>query len=77
MVRAELTTKLQLTDADLDRGGYRIVTTIDKRAQDAAVAAVQARMPLGCRRPARRPGCHRPGDGAIRAMCGGGALRLR
>ena len=71
MVRAELTTKLQLTDADLDRGGYRIVTTIDKRAQDAAVAAVQARMPQGVDDLHVGLAAIAPGDGAIRAMYGG------
>lgn len=37
MVRDELRTKLDLTDADLARGGYRITTTIDKQADRKSV----------------------------------------
>ncbi|MDO4900665.1 transglycosylase domain-containing protein [Actinomyces sp.] len=40
MVRAELEAKAGMEPENIDTGGYRIVTTIDKKNQDAAVAAV-------------------------------------
>jgi 1A family penicillin-binding protein len=40
-VRDEVLHNTDLTENDLDRGGLRIVTTIDKSVQDKAVAAVQ------------------------------------
>ena len=69
----ELRSKLKLTDADIDRGGLRIITTINKQAQDAAVDG-------GAGQHARRPGhptlhaglaAIKPGDGAVVAMYGG------
>ena len=42
MVKAELESKAGITEAELNSGGLRIVTTIDKEMQDAAVAAVEA-----------------------------------
>ncbi|WP_169796242.1 penicillin-binding protein [Sanguibacter suarezii] len=42
MVKAELEAKAGITTAELNSGGLRIVTTIDKGVQDAAVAAVEA-----------------------------------
>ncbi|SDN36121.1 Membrane carboxypeptidase (penicillin-binding protein) [Actinomyces ruminicola] len=41
LVRAELESDAGLEAEDIDTGGYKIVTTIDKKDQDAAVAAVQ------------------------------------
>ncbi|WP_270887065.1 transglycosylase domain-containing protein [Pedococcus sp. 5OH_020] len=72
-VKRELRTKLKLTDADIDRGGYRVVTTIDARAQQAAVAAVKARMPTGKNASTLHVGLTsiKPGDGAVVAMYGG------
>ena len=72
-VKRELKAKLKLTDADIDRGGYKIVTTIDRRAQQAAVAAVKERMPTGKGTSTLRVGLTsiRPGDGAVVAMYGG------
>jgi membrane peptidoglycan carboxypeptidase len=72
-VKRELKAKLKLTDADIDRGGYHIVTTIDAKAQAAAVAAVQARMPTGKGTETLRVGLTsiKPGDGAVVAMYGG------
>jgi membrane peptidoglycan carboxypeptidase len=73
LVKKELKSKLKLTDADIDKGGYKVVTTIDKRAQDAAAKAVKDRMPKG----AAGKGLHvgltsiKPGDGAIVALYGG------
>jgi membrane peptidoglycan carboxypeptidase len=62
--------------ARLDAGGYRVVTTIDKQAQEAAVAAEKAQGG-----PYLRSGVDKgresalvsvqPGDGAIRALYGG------
>ena len=72
-VQQELTTKLKLTQAELDRGGLRITTTIDKPAQDAAVQAVQDNMPTGPGTSTLQTGlvAIKPGDGAIVAMYGG------
>jgi membrane peptidoglycan carboxypeptidase len=72
-VKKEMRSKLNLTDADIDRGGYRIVTTIDKRAQNAAVNAVQQQMPTSAGAKSLHAGLAaiRPGDGAIVAMYGG------
>ncbi len=72
-VKKELRTKLKLTDADIDRGGYKIVTTIDKNDQKAAVEAVKNRMPSGKGTEGLRAGlvAIQPGNGAIKAMYGG------
>nr|WP_172121243.1 transglycosylase domain-containing protein [Actinomyces faecalis] len=42
LVRSELAAKAGLDGEEIDTGGYRITTTINKAKQDAAVAAVQA-----------------------------------
>jgi membrane peptidoglycan carboxypeptidase len=72
-VKRELKSKLKLTDQDIDRGGYKIVTTIDAKAQKAAVAAVKDRMPDGKGTSTLRVGLTaiKPGDGAVVAMYGG------
>jgi membrane peptidoglycan carboxypeptidase len=72
-VKAELKGRVKLTDADIDRGGYKIVTTIDKKSQDAAVKAVRARMPEGAAGKDLHVGLTsiKPGDGAVVAMYGG------
>src|SRR5450759_301585 len=77
-VRTELTNKLHLSTTDIDRGGLRIVTTINKRAQDSAVRAVNENMPSEyLTRVAKDNALHvgltaiRPGDGAVVAMYGG------
>jgi membrane peptidoglycan carboxypeptidase len=72
-VKRELKSKLKLTDQDIDRGGYKIVTTIDAKAQKAAVDAVKARMPDGKGTSTLRVGLTavKPGDGAVVAMYGG------
>ncbi len=66
-VKKELT-KTGLTDAEIDQGGLRIVTTIDKTSQDAAVAAMKGNLP-----PQVTGGlvAMKPGDGAVVAMYGG------
>ncbi|MDQ5840094.1 MAG: penicillin-binding protein, partial [Chloroflexota bacterium] len=72
-VRNELKAKLGLTATDIDRGGLRIVTTIDKKAQDSAVKAVDDNMPSEKDAPKLNVGLTaiKPGDGAIVAMYGG------
>jgi len=72
-VRIELTNKLGLKVSDIERGGLRIVTTIDKKAQDSAVKAVADHLPSEQDAPKLRVGLTaiRPGDGAIVAMYGG------
>jgi membrane peptidoglycan carboxypeptidase len=72
-VRIELTNKLGLKDTDIERGGLRIVTTIDKGAQESAVNAVNDKMPSERDAKNLHVGLTaiRPGDGAIVAMYGG------
>jgi membrane peptidoglycan carboxypeptidase len=72
-VRNELTAKLHLSVTDIDRGGLRIVTTIDRTAQAAAVRAVNQYMPSEQDAPRLHVGLTaiKPGDGAIIAMYGG------
>jgi len=57
-----------LSDQDLDKGGLRIVTTIDKKAQNAAIAAMQDNLP---KKVQGGLVAVRPGDGAVVAMYGG------
>lgn len=73
LVKKELRSKLKLTDADIDKGGYKIVTTIDRNAQVSAVKAIQARMPTGKGTDTLHVGLTsiKPGDGAIVALYGG------
>ncbi len=72
-VRSELENKLKLKPEDIDRGGLRITTTIDKNSQKAAVAAVDNNVPS---QTARLDALHtglvaeKP-DGAVVAMYGG------
>ena len=77
-VKNELESKLHLSISDIDRGGLRIVTTIDKKAQDSAVKAVNENMPPEYSAPATKDqALHvgltavQPGTGAIVAMYGG------
>jgi membrane peptidoglycan carboxypeptidase len=57
-----------LTDRDIDAGGLRIVTTIDKRDQTAAIAAMKNNLPQKVQGGLV---AIRPGDGAVVAMYGG------
>jgi membrane peptidoglycan carboxypeptidase len=72
-VKRELTGKLHLSSNDIDRGGLRIVTTIEQKAQDSAVKAVADNLPPERDAAALHVGLTaiRPGDGAIVAMYGG------
>ncbi|MGZ4598943.1 MAG: transglycosylase domain-containing protein [Oryzihumus sp.] len=75
-VKDELKSRLKLTDADIDRGGYKVVTTIDKNAEDSAIQAVNDNLPGSGSSQASKQ-LHaglvaiKPGDGAIVAMYGG------
>ncbi len=73
LVKKELKSKLKMTDADIDKGGYKIVTTIDRNAQIAAAKAIQERMPTGKNTDQLHVGLTsiKPGDGAIVALYGG------
>jgi membrane peptidoglycan carboxypeptidase len=57
-----------LTEQDIDNGGLRIVTTIDKKAQTAAVAAMKDNLP---KKVTGGLVAIKPGDGAVVAMYGG------
>jgi membrane peptidoglycan carboxypeptidase len=75
-VKAELA-KDGFDEARLSAGGYRVVTTIDKTAQDSAVAAVTQHnggyLASGVDKGRESALVTvQPGDGAIRAMYGGG-----
>jgi membrane peptidoglycan carboxypeptidase len=73
LVKQELKTKLKMTDADIDKGGYKVVTTIDAKAQTAAVKAINDRLPSGKGADSLHVGLTsiKPGDGAIVALYGG------
>jgi membrane peptidoglycan carboxypeptidase len=72
-VRIELANKLGLKTTDIERGGLRITTTINRQAQAAAVKAVNDNMPTEKEAPKLHVGLTaiKPGDGAIVAMYGG------
>lgn len=74
-VRDEVLARTAFTENDLDRGGLSIVTTIDKDAQEAAVAAVQdpENLPVEGRPETLQAALVSidPASGAVRAMYGG------
>ncbi|WP_460466847.1 transglycosylase domain-containing protein [Calidifontibacter terrae] len=74
-VRAELKSKLKLSDQDIDRGGLRITTTIDKNDQQAAVTAVENGMPNSSKDLHAGLVAQKP-DGSIVAMYGGADYRV-
>jgi len=78
-VRKELKSRLKLTDADIDRGGLRIRTTIQKKAQDGAVQAMDNNLPKDDTAKDLYAGlvAVRPGDGAVVAMYGGKDYQAR
>ena len=71
MVKNEVVNKYKIPQSDIDRGGLRIVSTIDKAKQADMVKAVRAE------RPEDTPSVHvgmasiKPGNGAIVALYGG------
>jgi membrane peptidoglycan carboxypeptidase len=71
-VEYELRTQDGLTQSQLDLGGYKIVTTISKPAEDGLVAAEDAILPKNNKgTPESGAAAIQPGDGAIRALYGG------
>lgn len=71
-VRQELSRKLKLSTTDIDRGGLRITTTIDKRTQDAAVRAVKAHTPVALQGKLHTGlVAEKANNGAVVAMYGG------
>ncbi|KNX38735.1 transglycosylase domain-containing protein [Luteipulveratus halotolerans] len=70
-VRDELVEKIGLSDTDVDKGGLKITTTINKQSQDAAVRAVQDHMPEGSKDLHAGLVAQRPGTGEVVAMYGG------
>ena len=70
IIKNELRNKYKLTDHDIDRGGLKIVSTIEKPKQDAAIQAVKAKMPEGQQLHVGLASI-KPGDGAVVAMYGG------
>ena len=67
-VKRELLSTAGLTEEDLDKGGLRIVTTIDKKAQANAVKSMKDNLPKAVKGGLV---AIRPGDGAVVAMYGG------
>ncbi len=71
-VEYELRTKDGLTQSQLDLGGYKIVTTISKKAEDGLVAAEHSILPANNHgSPESGAAAVKPGDGAIEALYGG------
>ena len=74
-LRNEVLARTELTEAELDGGGLQIVTTIDKAAQDSAVAAMTnpELFPTEGRPPTLQAALSAidPATGGIRAMWGG------
>jgi membrane peptidoglycan carboxypeptidase len=70
-VETELTKSDGLTDAQFQQGGLKVVTTIDKTAQDAAVTAEQDLSGENHGNPESSLVSIKPGDGAIEAMYAG------
>ncbi|RKT79565.1 membrane peptidoglycan carboxypeptidase [Terracoccus luteus] len=65
-------TRTGLTDAEIERGGLRITTTIQKTSQDAAVEAMKDNLP---EKVTGGLVAMKPGDGAVVAMYGGADYR--
>jgi membrane peptidoglycan carboxypeptidase len=71
-VEHELTEQDGLSRTQLDLGGYKIVTTINKNAEDALVAAERSVLPANNRgTPESGAASIKPDDGAIEALYGG------
>ena len=71
-VQDELRAKVGLTDAQIDQGGLRVVSTFDRRAQAAAVKAVKDELPTENAKGVRAGlAAILPGRGAVVAMYGG------
>jgi membrane peptidoglycan carboxypeptidase len=71
-VEHELTERDGLSQSQLDLGGYKIVTTIDKTAEQSLINAEHAVLPHNNRgTPESGAVAIKPGDGAIEALYGG------
>ncbi|YAL83245.1 transglycosylase domain-containing protein [Dermacoccaceae bacterium W4C1] len=73
LVQTELTSKMGLTQQDIDLGGLRITTTINKKSQDAAIKAVNNEMSGMPEASTLHAGlvAQKPNDGAVVAIYGG------
>jgi membrane peptidoglycan carboxypeptidase len=70
-VEAELRNSDGFSQDQLDQGGYRIVTTINKTAQRSLEQAEQAVLPTQNAQQESGAASVKPGDGAIEALYGG------
>ena len=77
MIKRELVGKHKLTETDIDRGGLRVVSTIDKPKQAAAQKAVKDGLPSGAKDVRGALVSITPGDGAIVALYGGSDFAKR
>ena len=66
MVRAELENKAKISPEQIDTGGFKIVTTINQKDQEAAAQRGQLPAPRRLAEPAQGAGVHRPQDGRRR-----------
>lgn len=70
LVKKELVGKYKLDDSEIQRGGLRVISTIERPKQEAAIVAVREERP-------KQSDIHvglvsvKPGDGAIEALYGG------
>ncbi|WP_404386192.1 penicillin-binding protein [Knoellia locipacati] len=71
LVKDELVNKVKLDEADISSDGLRIVTTIDKAKQRAALEAVAERIPAEAKNLNVGLASIKPGDGAVQALYGG------
>ncbi|MFW5473285.1 transglycosylase domain-containing protein [Knoellia sp. CPCC 206450] len=71
LVKDELATKVKVDEGDISSGGLRIVTTIDKKKQDAAAEAIKERIPKEAKNLHVGLASIKPGDGAVQALYGG------
>ncbi|GGB87131.1 transglycosylase domain-containing protein [Knoellia flava] len=70
LVKDELLKKVKVDEGDISTGGLRIVTTIDKKKQAAAVKSIADRM-KGIKGINVGLASVKPGDGAVEALYGG------
>jgi membrane peptidoglycan carboxypeptidase len=71
-VRQEVIAKAGLTDADIDRGGLKIISTFERTTQADAVNAMKDELPTdGAKGVGAGLVSIKPGDGAVVAMYGG------
>lgn len=71
LVKKELAGKVKIDDAAFARGGLRIVTTVDKKKQEAAINAVNDRIPKESTDLHVGIASIKPGDGAVETLYGG------